>query len=251
AHREPIPPSLTSPKIGRKAFDKCKDYQEELVYPCSKNQVGGCSRINNCGHASEELILGGEMPTVRQFPHMALLGFGDRDNLEWLCAGSVISEKFILTAGHCTFERQNGNVTHVLVGGLKRSEMDKAKIHRIKRIIKHPEYKPPAIYNDIALLELEVPLTLSKEVVPACLNIDDQVKDHRAFATGWGATIYKNRTSNIEILQKMFLTKFSIEECQRLLRSPKVIIIDPTTQSCYGDHTQSKDYCQVGKSLYF
>ncbi|XP_026325726.1 serine protease snake-like [Hyposmocoma kahamanoa] len=245
---EPIPASLTAPKIGRKAFDKCKEYQEEHVYPCSENQAifGGLSRTNECGHSSDDLIIGGENSTVREFPHMALLGFGDRDNLQWVCGGSVISENFILTAGHCTIDNQSRNVTHVLLGVLKRTEMHKAKIYRVKKIIKHPEYKPPVKYNDIALLELEVPLTLSKDVVPACLHIGDQVKDDRAIATGWGATAYRNRTSNAEVLQKVTLTKFGTEECLLKFRRHRHLPIgfNPNTQICYGDYTQSKDACQ-------
>ncbi|CAB3259412.1 unnamed protein product [Arctia plantaginis] len=239
---------MTEKKIGQKAFDKCIDYQAELVYPCEKAVAltGDVSRASHCHHNADELIVGGNDTNLYEFPHMAMLGYGDNEqSIAWLCGGSIISNKYILTAAHCTFARSVGDVKYVLVGAQTRSDANiPSKIHKVKRIIKHPGYKPPSKYNDIALLETEKIIPLSQFVVPACLHIGDTVNDTKVLATGWGHTQYKGSLS--EVMQKVIIEKFSTEECSVKYPQNRNMMngFDPQTQSCYGDRTVSKDTCQ-------
>lgn len=51
---------------------------------------------------STGLIVGGEIAKHGEFPHMAAVGWTQSDNtVNWNCGGSLISEHFIVTAGHC------------------------------------------------------------------------------------------------------------------------------------------------------
>ncbi|XP_068625981.1 trypsin-1-like [Battus philenor] len=245
---EAIPANLTSPKTGQKAWDKCIEYQEKLVYPCKKGNTlsGEKARTYMCNHRTDVLVVGGVDASLKEFPHMALLGFGnDVNNIQWLCGGSVISEKFILTAGHCTSSREAGPVKYALVGILSRTEhVDSSQRYGIKNIIKHPEYKAPKRYHDIALLETDREINLSDNVVPACLHVDTTANDALALASGWGAT--QNRGSNADVLQKVILNKFDDFECAVLFPPTRLMMngFDSRTQICYGDKNKSKDTCQ-------
>ncbi|CAH2062117.1 unnamed protein product, partial [Iphiclides podalirius] len=244
---EPVSPQLTAPKIGRKAWDKCVEYQERFVYPCVKSVdfSDDMVRARRCYHSTEDLVVGGLNASKREFPHMVLLGFGSSpQTASWACGGSIISERFILTAGHCTSMNRT-SVGFVLLGVLdKRQRVDMSQVYRIRRIIKHPGYRSPSKYNDIALLETENDMRLSEDAVPACLHIDTRVDDERAIATGWGATAYKG--DNSDSLQKVTLRRFPDHECMAKYPPKRNLEngFDPKTQLCYGDRYESKDTCQ-------
>ncbi|CAK1587424.1 unnamed protein product [Parnassius mnemosyne] len=246
---EPVPANLTSPRTGQKPWDKCIEYQEKLVYPCVKASSGENARVNRCTHIAEQLIVDGVNPDRAEFPHMALLGFGSAVNaLQWQCSGSIISERFILTAGHCTYARELGPVTYALVGILSSTEhVDSSQRYKIVRIIRHPDYKPPKKYNDIALLQTEVDMTLNENIVPACLHVDTTAPDERALiASGWWTT--QNGGSGADILQKVILQKLSDSECTLLFPPARLMEngFDSKTQICCRDKHKSKDTCQGG-----
>ncbi|CAB3259413.1 unnamed protein product [Arctia plantaginis] len=244
---EAVPEELTSKETGQKAFDKCIEYQAAYVYPCENvvSLLGGFSRTRHCHHNVDKLVYGGNDTHIHEFPHMAMLGYEDYGQpLTYNCGGSIISDKFILTAAHCTFNTKLGEVKYVVVGALTRTDANNpSNVLKVRRIIKHPEYASPSQYHDIALLETEKRIPLSQFVVPACLHVGDPVTDDQVLATGWGLT--ENRAI-AEVMQKVILSKFTTEECA--LKYPEYRLLlkgfDPQTQTCYGDKTKAVDTCQ-------
>jgi secreted trypsin-like serine protease len=47
------------------------------------------------------LIVGGTDAEKGEFPYAAVLGYYINDEILWKCGGNLISENFVLTAGHC------------------------------------------------------------------------------------------------------------------------------------------------------
>lgn len=62
-----------------------------------ENQV----KQDKCGFKVSELIVNGDKASIREFPHQALIGYGEDPDVKYLCGGSLVSEKYVLTAGHC------------------------------------------------------------------------------------------------------------------------------------------------------
>lgn len=60
----------------------------------------------------------------------------------------------------------------------------------VKQIICHPEYNPQLYNNDIALMELDSPVTLSQYIWPICLPSATQLfpTGQSVWITGWGKT---------------------------------------------------------------
>ncbi|GBP10246.1 Serine protease snake [Eumeta japonica] len=176
----------------------------------------------------------------------ALLGYGtDAEKANWFCGGSVLSERFVLTAGHCTSTRDNDEVQLVRTAMLKRTDrLDPNRLYRVASIIKHPQYNAPNKYNDIALLRTDTDIRLDQFVVPICLPIGSSMNDLRASAIGFGLTKYKG--SNADNLQKVTITKFTTSECSDFFPSDRNMLdgFRENTQLCYGDKEKSKDTCQ-------
>lgn len=62
--------------------------------------------VSKCGLVEVPLIIGGVNAHPIEFPHMAAIGFGEVSDFSWLCGGTLISEKFVMTAGHCVSHRE-------------------------------------------------------------------------------------------------------------------------------------------------
>lgn len=55
-------------------------------------------------------------------------------------------------------------------------------------MIQHPNFKASTKKNDIALIRVTKPIEFSKDVQPACLNVDlrDENPNMNLTVTGWG-----------------------------------------------------------------
>ncbi|XP_049883422.1 serine protease persephone-like isoform X2 [Pectinophora gossypiella] len=236
---QPLPSGVTAKKTGRKAWDKCIKYQTSLL--ASEPPV----RMDLCGRRQDMLIpTSNGSATPGEYPNLVLLGVGETaESAQWICGGSIISENFVLTSGSCTGSQETGQVTFVRLGVQNRSEVvDVTRTYRVKRIINHPENKPPHLHNDIALVETEHPFKLDSSTVPACLHVEEEVKDE-AVVVGWVGKGFENEG----LMQKTTLKKqtdsycsshFYEEEGHRI----KVHQYNPQTQLCYIHH--AKNFCR-------
>ena len=137
-------------------------------------------------------IVGGSNASIEDYPwQVALLR---SDNAQY-CAGSIISEIWILTAAHC------GMPAKVRAGVTNRNDNTGQERTVLQRIV-HPLYTP--FKNDVALLLLNAPLDFSDPKVQA-ISIATQLHAEEGYTdagvktvvTGWGATLYGGESSDI------------------------------------------------------
>lgn len=156
-----------------------------------------------------------------------------------------MSEMFVLTAAHCLRPRGRGSVKFVKVGMVLRVQSDrKVFTYNVKEIYQHPSYIPNTFNEDIGLIQLDRSVNFNERIRPICLPQTSSIPI-KATAIGFGRTGY--RQSSSDRLLKVVLQSFTQDECQRTFGNKVKVTND--TMLCFGHRTESKDACNVSKSL--
>lgn len=137
-------------------------------------------------------IVGGGDANIEDYPwHVALISSSGTQ----FCAGTVLSENWILTAAHC------GTPNRIRAGVTNRTDIT-GQDRFIVQKINHPNYTP--YKNDVALILLQTPLDLSGPNVKAIpiitqAHANDGYTDPGVMAviTGWGALSQGGPSSSI------------------------------------------------------
>lgn len=237
---------------------KCEEYSKSVIQrvdfiPLLTEPETMSISAPKCDYTGIQLIVGGENATQGEFPHMAAIGWIDFDDkYAFQCGGSLISSRFVLSAGHCTQNpRMKVRVPSIVRLGdqnLDPTVRDGASPVEIpiKTVHKHPLYKSPGKYNDIALFELNVDVDFETDIRPACLWTKPDFGGHtKVVATGWGVNDTVTKQVSNE-LQKVSLSLLSNDYCDPLLldahgRHWKGFI---ESQMCAGELRGGKDTCQ-------
>jgi len=129
-------------------------------------------------------IINCEPTKVENHPWQVAFNVTFPDGKTYLCGGSIIGNKWVLTAAHCFDSsskpgdgRAKSGVTDIINMG-NWAEID--------RVIRHQAYNPKTNENDIALVKLKVPPN-GKVIPPSAKDLNISVGQPLE-VTGWGIT---------------------------------------------------------------
>merc|ERR1712179_839490 len=203
--------------------------------PVTNSPSGRCV----CGKANRATrIVGGETTMVNEYPWQVALV--SRGSSSVFCGGSLINDRWVLTAAHCT---QSG-VQQVLLGNHFQSTTDSTERRiNVRRVVDHPNYNDRTLNNDFSLLELSSPVDLKSVdpgIRPVCLpsaSNPTQYEDVPSVVSGWGTT--SSGGSQPNALRDVVVRTMSNSACSGsyggAITNAMICAANPGKDSCQGD----------------
>ncbi|CAH1103279.1 unnamed protein product [Psylliodes chrysocephalus] len=214
-----------------------------------KEETSIFPRRPHCGlsNVTNSRIVGGAPAVLNEFPFMVILGYRNSKNPntpKWLCGGTLITTRHVLTAAHCVHNRNDLYLARL--GELTLfDEKDGASPEDIKIISvkKHENFNTVEFTNDIAILTLEHEPTKAS-IWPICLPLTDPLRKDDfvgevGIIAGWGSLYFDGPRSST--LQVADIPVISEENCQRSFGKDTVI---DNRIICAGWTNSAKDSCQ-------
>ncbi|GLG96317.1 Serine protease grass [Gryllus bimaculatus] len=168
--------------------------------------------------------------------------------LSYNCAGTLIAERYVLTAAHCVV-RRTSQVVSVRLGEYNTATPIDCKELQfqpqrqaclpppidvdVQHIVTHPDYNRATSYHDIALLQLAWPVDFVREefVRPVCLPAAADLQNFaldgkKLVAAGWGTADLETGQGS-EVLLDVVVPAVGLQQCQEAYRRGR--------DSCTGD----------------
>ncbi|XP_071037861.1 ovochymase-1 [Parasteatoda tepidariorum] len=208
-----------------------------------------------CGRAPySPNISGGTESRANQWPWMAAIfqRFTTARPNKFLCGGSLINSRYILTAAHCCV---SGTTASPLPASSFLVQLGSSAMHRgdsfsIEKVKVHSNFSFTGQYNDIALLSLATGLSsYTDRIAPVCLPYptlqDADLVDHLATVVGWGATFLGGEHQ--ENLLEVTVPIVSTDDCALAysrIKSAAFLARGSTHVLCAGLKEGGKDSCK-------
>lgn len=227
-------------------------------------------------------IIGGSETERNEMPFMvSLMRRGGH-----FCGGTIVHERWILTAGHCICNGLQKFMKPAQIQGVAGIHSIRDYLNGIsdgpqglqvdfKRFVPHPQYDCNNVQHDIgnyplyfvnsrsetiqftllALLELVVPIRFSTHIQPSCVNSEKEDEKRSLLSeygtvSGWGWT-QENQAEGerADVLRKATVKIWNNEVCERSYRAHGKSNSISDTQMCAGYEDGQIDSCWVSIQL--
>uniref|UniRef100_A0A667X0V0 pancreatic elastase II n=1 Tax=Myripristis murdjan TaxID=586833 RepID=A0A667X0V0_9TELE len=185
-------------------------------------------------------VVGGKDARPHSWPWQISLQYNWGGEWRHTCGGTLISEKWALTAAHCI---SSGTKYRVAMGKHNLKLKEKGAVFMgTANITVHEKWNPSLIHNDIALIKLESAVTFSDTIMAACLPKAGFILPHDepCYITGWGRISTGGPTA--DILQQALLPVVDHATCTKpdwwgsLVKDTMVCAGgDGVVSGCHGD----------------
>jgi secreted trypsin-like serine protease len=206
----------------------------------------------------EPRIVGGKNTDIRSVPWQVFVLRAAPGGNYYICGGSFISTRWIITAAHCVSEgtvdlAQTGAViaTSELTVYSGMSNLQKTNATHeslVTQIVRHPAYSAATVINDIALIELASPVTFGSKRAAITLPFDVDATTWPAHKTavrisGWGR-VSTNGSSPSALQSATINVKGGPLDASSCGEWSLAAQYDPVQNLCAGWKRNGKDICQ-------
>ncbi|XP_054083136.1 serine protease easter-like [Zeugodacus cucurbitae] len=248
-----VKPNLEDAEILFLRRSRCGEFGKSVLVCCPdppNNNRGELPLPPNCGNSSlAGRIFGGVSTDIDEFPWTALLIYTKANGEKGFhCGGSLINDRYVLTAAHCVSKEAlpaNWRLSAVRLGEWNLDTPQDCQFDRngnklcsgshidfsIEEEICHPLYNDAAKKYDIALLRLQEKVNFNDFTSPICLpvNTNSSVSNYEGVTmgiAGWGST--ETSRNSVKKL-KALIRGQNLERCKA-----KYNIDIDNTQLCVG-----------------
>lgn len=199
-------------------FSSCDDNSSENEI--DQNPFGGGTRI-----------VGGQIIDIENVPYLAEISKNGAHH----CGGSIISNKWILSAAHC-FAEKTPTIYRIRVGSSRASRG--GKVYEVAKIILHPDYDKTPFDNDFALIQVKDSINFNDKQKAIKLPVESKVvwPNMDVLVSGFGDT--KNEMESEEFLRGVIIKIIDQNVC-KLSYSEEGI-----TSNMFCAAGKGKDSCQ-------
>jgi len=147
-------------------------------------------------------IVGGRPAALGEIPYQVSLRTA---TMFHFCGGSIISNRWVLSAAHCTINRAQTSVT-VVVGSVLNNPI--GTTHQSSRIVNHPDYNSQWISNDVSVVQTATVIQFNPNVQPVDIASVDTPGGLNVWVSGWGGTAQTGgpAPNALQVLQTTTLT---------------------------------------------
>nr|XP_029723870.1 serine protease grass-like [Aedes albopictus] len=206
-----------------------------------------------CGESVSNRVSRGNETLVFEYPWMAVIRYMEKGRIVDRCAGTLINERYILTAAHCI---RNENLHSVILGEhTKGQDRDCNKYYDFKGMLDHDQtdcaepveefgiesfeyhhdFNRPRFSNDIGLIRLNRSVIMKDHIKPICLPFLSELRNmaplNKYIVTGWGTMENDNPS---DVLLQAVLPRVSNGACQERIDRSRLNIQLGSKQMCAG-----------------
>ncbi|KAI4466679.1 chymotrypsin-related [Holotrichia oblita] len=166
---------------------------------------------------SADRIVGGSEVERNSIPYQAALILVHPD-YTFLCGGSLISRKFVLTAAHCVEDVIYGEV---ILGAHRFGEIEEGQLRvQVTKFHIHSGWNASFFINDMATIEFDDEIELSDKIqlvnLPSRSDVSNSFANERGRVSGWG--IYSDELGTLSpVLRAVEVYVMTNSDCNDLL----------------------------------
>ncbi|XP_050095404.1 serine protease easter-like isoform X2 [Anopheles aquasalis] len=185
----------------------------------------------NCGNIVHQKMAEGNQTEPFQYPWMVVLQYSKNGAQRDSCGGSLINNRYVLTAAHCMQARDGWMLSKVRLGEQDKSKEIDCIVYSngekscadppvdvaIESTVVHSQYNPSKLLHDIALIRMVHYVEFSYSIQPICLPVRQDVRNlslQKYIVTGWGMT---EKLVPSDVLLQAIMDSVAIPECQRTI----------------------------------
>ncbi|XP_063923858.1 chymotrypsin BI-like isoform X2 [Zophobas morio] len=152
-------------------------------------------------------IINGQPASLGQFPWQVAI-YVTVPGATNLCGGALISDTWVLTAGHCVQDATNFRLA---LGSNQLSGDDSNRVvQSTEQFVQHEDYNQFTLDNDVAVIPLPSPVSFNDNIQPIALAESALDADTVVTVSGWGLTSGDGASNDLNYVD---LVTISTNDC--------------------------------------